>query len=104
MSLYDIRLLYLREARTALRERGVVLGCLVLPLFFYPVLLWLMLSSFGFVQGQDERRPGRVALIGLPAGHADFGRALAGQVGLELLSGLDGMAEAARNEIAPAFS
>ena len=86
MSLYDIRLLYRREVRMALRERGVVLGCVILPLFFYPVLLWLMLSSFGFVQGQDEKRPGRVALVDLPADHGELQRLLDGQLGLEVVT------------------
>lgn len=85
VSLYDIRLLYIREVRAALRERGVVFGSLLLPLLVYPVLLWLILSAFGFLLGHAERRPARIALVSLPAGHGGFEELLAAADGVDLV-------------------
>ncbi len=70
MSFHDIRLLYLRELRAALRERGIVVNSILIPLFLYPVMLWMMMSAFSFVRGQEERFVSRIALPELPAAHA----------------------------------
>lgn len=75
MSFHDIRLLYLRELRAALRERGIVVNSILIPLFLYPVMLWMMMSAFSFVRGQEERFVSRIALPELPAAHAEIGRA-----------------------------
>ncbi|MEM9593037.1 MAG: ABC transporter permease subunit [Acidobacteriota bacterium] len=61
MNLYDIRLLYLRELRAALRERGILVNSLLVPLLLYPVLLWGMFAAVGFVRGQEERFVSRLA-------------------------------------------
>ena len=65
--LEEIRLLYLRELRAALRERNIVVNSILIPLFLYPVMLWMMMSGWSFVRGQEERFVSRVALVGLPA-------------------------------------
>ncbi|MCG8459243.1 MAG: ABC transporter permease subunit [Holophagales bacterium] len=69
MSFRDIRLLYLHELRTALRERGILLNILVIPVFLYPGILWLLFSAVAFVGGQEERFLSRIALLGLPPSH-----------------------------------
>lgn len=77
MNLYDIRVLYLRELRSALRERGILVNSILIPLFLYPVMLWLMVSAISFVRGQEERFVSRVALIDLPEAHVELRQALA---------------------------
>ncbi len=93
MNLYDIRLLYLRELRSALRERGIVVSSILVPLFLYPTLMWLMMSAFSFVRGQEERALSRVALVGLPAAHEELREQLEGYPEIELVE-----APAARDE------
>ncbi len=93
MNLHDIRLLYLRELRSALRERGIVINSLLIPLFLYPTLMWLMMSGLSFVQGQQERFVPRVALVGLPAAHEELREQLEGYSEIELVE-----APAARDE------
>ena len=85
MSFYDIRILYLRELRSALRERGILVNSILIPLFLYPVLLWLMLSALSFVRGQQERFVSRIALVDLPAGHEALRDELASQESVELV-------------------
>jgi len=65
----DVRVLYLREVRSALRERGIVVNSILLPIFLYPLILWLVYTGISFVSGQTEGFTSRVALAGLPAGH-----------------------------------
>ncbi len=72
MNFYDIRLLYLRELRSALRERGIVIYSILIPLFMYPVIMWMMMSAMSFVQGQRERFVSRIALVELPAAHDEL--------------------------------
>ncbi|HYK89969.1 MAG TPA: ABC transporter permease [Acidobacteriota bacterium] len=65
----DIRLLYARELKSALRERNIVVNSILLPIFLYPVLLWLVYTGITFVGGQTEGFSSRVVLKGLPATH-----------------------------------
>ncbi len=65
----DVRLLYLRELRSALRERGIVTGSILMPLLMYPVLLWAVFTAGVFIQGQEERFQSRIALVDLPPEH-----------------------------------
>ncbi|MBM3265185.1 MAG: hypothetical protein FJY97_17440 [candidate division Zixibacteria bacterium] len=60
----DIRLLYLREIRSALRERNIVLNVLIMPIFLYPAILWLIYSAIAFVAGQTEGFTSRVVIRG----------------------------------------
>src|SRR5687768_18550010 len=43
----QILVLYRKEMRTALRERSIVLNSILLPIFLYPVMLWLMFTEIG---------------------------------------------------------
>jgi sodium transport system permease protein len=66
----DIILLYARELRSALRERNIVVNSILLPIFLYPILLWLIYTGISFVGGQTEGFSSRVVLKGLPAQHS----------------------------------
>jgi len=71
MNLPEIRLLYLRELRSALRERSIVVNGILMPVFLYPVLLWVMFSAMMFVQGLNEGFTSRVVVEGrVPPAHA----------------------------------
>lgn len=84
MSWHDVRLLYLRELRSALRERGVVVNSLLLPVLLYPLLLWVIFNAIVLVRGQEERFVSRVALAGCPPAHADWCDALGDDERVEL--------------------
>ena len=62
ISLSDIRLLYLREIRMALRERYIVLNVILMPIFMYPILFWLMYTGMSFVIGQTEAFTSRIMI------------------------------------------
>ncbi len=66
MNLRDIWILYRMELRSALRERAIVVYSILLPIFLYPVMLWVMFSAITFVQGVNEGFTSRVALVGEP--------------------------------------
>ena len=68
-TLRDVRILYLRELRSALREKSIVINSLLLPMLMYPIMLWLAFTGMTFIQGQQERFVSRVALVDLPAAH-----------------------------------
>jgi sodium transport system permease protein len=68
-NLADIRLLYWRELRSALRERNIVINSILLPIFLYPLLLWLVYTGISFVGGQTEGFSSRVMLKSLPVAH-----------------------------------
>lgn len=76
MSFHDVRLLYFRELRGALRETNIVINSLLLPILLYPLLLWVMFSAISFAQGQEERFVSRVAFDGLQAEHAALAQGL----------------------------
>jgi len=67
----EIRLLYLRELRSALRERAIVVNGILMPIFLYPVLLWVMFTGITFAQGLNEGFTSRLVVEGaLPPAHA----------------------------------
>ncbi len=65
----DIKLLYVRELRSALRERNIVVNSILLPIFLYPVMLYLMYTGISFVGGQTQGFRSRVALRNFPVEH-----------------------------------
>lgn len=77
MNWRDIRLLYRRELRSALRERSIVVNSILMPIFLYPVMLWAIFSGITLVQGLSEGFESRVAIYGLPAGHGAIRDSLA---------------------------
>ena len=73
MNRRDVWILYTMELRSALRERAIVVNGILMPVFLYPVLLWVMFSAMTFIQGLNENFTSRIAVTGgFPAEHADF--------------------------------
>ena len=66
----DVRVLYLREARAALRERTIVTNSILMPILLYPFMLWAMFTGITYVMGQTEAFVSRIAVAGVPAEHA----------------------------------
>ena len=64
-----IRLLYLSELRSALRERSVLINGILIPLLMYPLMMWVMFSGFLFVTARFESFDSRVEIAGVPAEH-----------------------------------
>lgn len=89
----DIRLLYARELRSALRERNIVVNSILLPIFLYPILLWLIYTGISFVGGQTEGFSSRVVLKGLPAQHGVLKADLERDKQIELRDSADPTAE-----------
>ncbi len=54
LPLAEVRLLYLREMRAALREKNIVINSIVIPILLYPFMMWAMVTGFTLVQGQTE--------------------------------------------------
>lgn len=80
----DIRLLYVRELRSALRERSIVVSSILLPVFLYPLLLWIIYSGFSFVSGQTQGFSSRIALQNFPAEHRLLKAEIEGDTQIEL--------------------
>lgn len=90
MNKRDIWTLYTMEIRSALRERSIVVYTILLPIFLYPVLLWVMFSAITFVQGLNEGFTSRVAVAaGVPDGHAVLIDSLAAGDNVELARDVD---------------
>jgi sodium transport system permease protein len=65
----DIWILYRRELRSAMRERTIVVNSILMPVFLYPVMLWVMFTGFTFVAGLADRATSRLVILGEPAQH-----------------------------------
>jgi sodium transport system permease protein len=85
----DVRTLYAREMRSALRERTIVINSILLPIFLYPLMLWLVYTGISFVSGQTEGFSSRVTLVGLPAEHQALREALEAAKEIQLLDSPD---------------
>jgi sodium transport system permease protein len=59
-----------REMRSALRDRTIVTNSVLLPIFLYPLLIWLVVTGITFISGQNEELKSRVMLKDLPAAHS----------------------------------
>src|SRR5262245_6423634 len=70
MNLRAIRILYWREIRSALRDRTIVTNSILLPIFLYPLIIWLVYTGITFVSGQNEELKSRISLKNVPAAHA----------------------------------
>ncbi|UCC71582.1 MAG: ABC transporter permease [Gemmatimonadota bacterium] len=80
----QVWVLYRRELRGALRERSIVVNSFLLPVFLYPVLLWLTFSAMVFVEGLSEGRVSRIVLLDLPAEHAELRDSLSAAQSVEV--------------------
>ncbi len=87
--LSDIRILYVRELRSALRERNIIINSILLPIFLYPVMLWIAYSGITFVAGQSDLLPSRVMFENLPQAHSEFNEVIESEETLEAASTSD---------------
>ncbi|HZI99833.1 MAG TPA: ABC transporter permease [Gemmatimonadaceae bacterium] len=76
MNWKDIRTLYLRELRSALRERGIVVYSIIIPVVLYPLLIWLVYTAFSYANGQAAELKSHIMLRNLPPTHQALRRAL----------------------------
>ena len=76
MNWKDIRTLYLRELRSALRERGIVVYSIIIPVVLYPLLMWLVYTAFSYANGQAAELKSHVMVRNLPVAHLALRRAL----------------------------
>ena len=72
MNFRDIKVLYCRELRSALRDRTIVTNSILLPIFLYPLMMWLVYTGITFVSGQNEELRSRVMLQNVPAAHPNL--------------------------------
>jgi len=70
----DIRILYLRELKSALRERSIVVNTILIPIILYPLMLWLMYTGFTFVSGQAAEMDSRVVFVNFPDKYPELRR------------------------------
>ena len=89
LNLTDTGLVFLREVRGALRERSIVINVVLVPLFMYPVLLWLAYTGLSFVIGQTENFTARVMIVGDVENGAALVREIEDADRVELVDRLD---------------
>lgn len=65
----QVRILYRRELRAALREKSVVLNSILIPVFLYPFILWVAFTGLMFLMGQTQGLVARVLINRWPQGH-----------------------------------
>ena len=74
MNLNAIRILYWREIRSALRDRTIVTNSILLPIFLYPLIIWIAYTGITFVSGQNEGLDSRIMLKDVPPAHEPLKR------------------------------
>jgi len=84
MNLKDIRTLYLRELRSALRERGIVVNSIIIPIVLYPLMIWLIYTGVTYVSGQTAELRSHIMVRNLPDAHLVLRRALEAEPGIDL--------------------
>jgi len=84
MNWKDIRTLYVREVRSALRERGIVVNSIIIPIVLYPLLMWLIFTGLTYVSGQTAGLTSYVMLRNLPEAHLALQRAIEAEPGIDL--------------------
>jgi sodium transport system permease protein len=83
MNWADVRVLYLRELRSALRERSIVINSIIIPIVLYPLIIWIAYTGFSFVSGQLEVMASRVMLVEAPPAMAEFRKELESDKSIE---------------------
>lgn len=86
MNWKDIKTLYLRELRSALRERAIVINSIIIPIVLYPLIIWLTYTGVTYISGQTASLKSRVMLQNLPASHRPLRRSLEMENTIELLN------------------
>ena len=98
LNLTDTGLVFLRELRGALRERSIVINVVLVPLFMYPVFLWLAYTGLSFVIGQTENFTARVMIAGVVEQGADLVREIETADRVERVDRLDRTERADRED------
>jgi len=80
----QVGILYRREMRAAFRERTIVINSILIPIFLYPLLLWIAFTGMTLVMGQTEEVRSRVAIGPLPREHPGLLRRLQRNPDLDL--------------------
>lgn len=93
MNFRDIKVLYCREVRSALRDRTIVTNSILLPIFLYPVLMWLVYTGFTFISGQNEELRSRIELKNVPPAHANLLKEFQNDKSIVLTTSADPTAE-----------
>lgn len=70
----QVWVLYAREMRAAMRERAIVVNSILLPIFLYPLILWIAFTAVAFVQGQTSRTTSLFAVNTWPGEHPGLQR------------------------------
>jgi sodium transport system permease protein len=71
--------------RAALRERTIVINSILIPIFLYPLLLWVAFTLMTYVIGQAEGVRSRVVIRDWPKGHPGLRRAFERDEHIQLL-------------------
>jgi len=58
--LREIQTLFLREVRHMLRDRHTMIYTVAIPIFFYPLTIFVVLQSIAVIQGAKERQVSRI--------------------------------------------
>src|SRR5262245_3616676 len=89
MNFKDIRTLYWREIRSALRDRTIVTNSILLPILLYPIILWLVYTGITFISGQNEGLMARIMLKDVPASHEVLKKEFLADKSVELVESQD---------------
>src|SRR5436190_12724686 len=73
----QVGILYGREMRAAFRERTIVINSVLIPIFLYPLLLWIAFTGITYIAGQTEGAKLRIALVDRSPIQAQSGSSLA---------------------------
>jgi len=65
----EVKILYAREMRAALREKAIVFNSILLPIFLYPFIMWAAFTGIIYVQGQTKGFVSRIVAGDWPKGH-----------------------------------
>ena len=84
MNWSDIWVLYRRELRSAFRDRTIVMNGILVPVFMYPIMMWVMMTGIMFVMGQMDRESSRLVILDPPAEHSALVDTLGAQTNLEI--------------------
>ena len=95
----DVKVLYVREVRSALRDRTIVTNSVLLPIFLYPALIWLVYTGFTFISGQTEGLKSRIMLKDFPVAHADLKKAFETDGSITLTSSANPVEEVRRGTL-----
>ena len=72
--------------RSALRDRTIVTNSVLLPIFLYPVLIWIVFTGITFINGQNEELKSRIMLKDLPAAHVLLRKSFETDKSIELVT------------------